>query len=497
MSKLYVTTSIPYVNGSPHLGHALELVQVDAVARHRKQRGDAVRVQTGTDDHALKNVSAATAAGVDVIDYVDANSEQFAELARALNVHTDEFVRTSSDPRHRAAVTTLWQACARAGDLYTKSYQGSYCPGCERFYEPDELLDGACLEHRTPLVEVTETNWFFRLSRYREQLQGLITSGQLEITPSQRRNEALGFLAGEVHDVSVSRPVERGAGWGIPVPGDPGQTVYVWFDALVNYLTGLGYGSGDDTEFRRWWAGDAERVHVIGKGIGRFHSVYWPAFLLSAGLPLPTRILVHDYVTVDGAKIAKSGPQAADPVDLVGAYGEDALRWWLLADTAPVGTTDFSVARLVGAYNRDLANQLGNLATRALTLAGRKGSWRTEPCSGVGDDLRDQAAALPSKVDAAIAAYDLRAACSAIIGLAEVGNRFIEAEKPWHLATAAADGDQPAAERFEAVIRAVLHACRVASDELAPFVPRGAEQLKAQLVGGGFDLEPAFRRITD
>ena len=299
MTDLYITTSIPYVNGVPHLGHALELVHVDALARHHGHRGGQARVQSGTDDHAIKNVSAAETAGVPVADFVAANGIRFAELTTALGVHTDEFLCTAGDPRHAPGVGALWQACRASGDLYTKDYTGWYCPGCEQFFTPAELDDGVCIEHRAPVVEVTETNWFFRLSRYRLQIAALVTSGQLDITPIERRNEVLGFLAGEVGDVSVSRPAARTRGWGIPVPGDPGQVVYVWFDALTNYLTGLGYGGDADDDFRRWWAGEGERVHVIGKGIVRFHAVYWIAFLLSAGLPLPTRILVHDYLTVE------------------------------------------------------------------------------------------------------------------------------------------------------------------------------------------------------
>ena len=224
MNSLYITTSIPYVNGAPHLGHALEFVHVDALARHRRHRGAEVRVQSGTDDHAIKNVSAADAAGVGVGDLVAVNGERFTALATALGVHTDEFVRTSRDPRHAAAVTDLWRACQQAGDLYTKDYTGLYCPGCEQFYGPDELVDGACGEHRTPVVEVRETNWFFRLSRYREQISELITSGRLDVAPVERRNEVLGFLAGDVHDLSVSRPAARAAGRASPSPATPSRS---------------------------------------------------------------------------------------------------------------------------------------------------------------------------------------------------------------------------------------------------------------------------------
>jgi len=495
MNSLYITTSIPYVNGSPHLGHALEFVHVDVLARHRRRRGGTVRVQSGTDDHAIKNVSAAASAAVAVTDLVAVNGDRFADLAAALGVHTDEFLRTSSDPRHTPGVTALWDACKAAGDLYQKDYTGLYCAGCEQFYTPDELIDGLCEEHRAPVQEVTETNWFFRLSRYRDQITELITSGQLVVEPKQRRNEVLGFLAGEVHDLSVSRPSARAGGWGIPVPNDPDQVVYVWFDALTNYITGLGYG-GDDANYQRWWESDVERTHVIGKGIARFHAVYWVAFLLSAGLPLPTRVLVHDYLTVNGAKIAKSGAQAADPATVVDTYGADALRWWVLRDPAPVGTTDYTEERLVACYNRDLANSLGNLASRALTLSGRERAWHPAPAPGVGDEIREAAAALPATVDTALARYDFRAACEAIAELAEAGNRFIDTEAPWHLARAADAGDDEAAARFEAVIDSLLDLCRVAADELEPFVPDGSARLADQLAAPVSKPTPAFPRIA-
>lgn len=495
MNSLYITTSIPYVNGSPHLGHALEFVHADVLARHRRRRGGAVRVQSGTDDHALKNVSAAASAGVAVADLVAGNGDRFVELAQALRVETDEFLRTSSDPRHAPGVTALWNACKAAGDLYQKDYVGLYCPGCEQFYAPDELTDRLCAEHQAPVHEVTETNWFFRLSRYRDEISELITSGTLVIEPRQRRNEVLGFLAGDVRDLSVSRPSARAEGWGIPVPGDPGQVVYVWFDALTNYLTGLGYGS-DDADYQRWWAADVDKTHVIGKGIARFHAVYWVAFLLSAGLPLPTRVLVHDYLTVDGAKIAKSGAQAADPATVVGTYGADALRWWLLRDPAPVGTTDYTNERLVACYNRDLANGLGNLASRTLTLFSRERAWHPDPTTDVGADLRAAAAALPATVDAALGRYDFRAACEAIAGLAEAGNKFIETEAPWRLAKAADAGDIEAAARFEAVIDTLLHTCQIAADELEPFVPDGSARLTDQLSAPAGTPTPAFPRVV-
>lgn len=496
MPKQYLTTSIPYVNGRPHLGHALELVHVDTLARHHRSRGRHVRTQSGTDDHAIKNVTAASEGGVSTAELVAANGDRFADLTHALGAVPDEFVRTSTDPRHRAAVSALWDACLKNGDLYTKDYTGLYCAGCEQFYAPEDLTDGHCAEHTAPAHEVTETNWFFRLSAYRDTITNLITTGELAIEPAQRRNEVLGFLAGEVHDLSVSRPAARTGGWGVPVPADPDQVVYVWFDALTNYLTGLGYPD-QRGDYATWWAHASERTHIIGKGIVRFHAVYWIAFLLSAHLPLPTRLLVHDYLTVDGAKISKSGDSGADPGELAATYGTDATRWWLLAEPALVGTTDFTTERLIAAYNRDLANTIGNLTSRVLTLNGRERTWSTPPAPGIGDDLAELCAALPGEVDAALQAYDLRRACEAIVNLADAGNKLLETHTPWHLAKAAAAGDTSAGAQFDAVIGAVLHACRTVALELTAFAPTGAGALLRQLdEPAGTKPVAAFPRIV-
>lgn len=502
---LYVTTSIPYVNGAPHLGHALELVHADVLARHRRLRGGAARLQSGTDDHALKNVTAARAAGVAVADLVTRNGDRFVALSGALGVRPDAFVRTSRHPGHADAVQELWRRCAASGDLYPTSYTGLYCAGCEQFYAATALPGGLCPEHGTAPEEVTETNWFFRLSRHAPALARLVADGDVDVVPPSRRNEVLGFLAGEVADVSVSRPAARAQGWGVPVPGDPGQVVYVWFDALVNYVSGLGWPAPDagGDGYRQWWAGDAAGVHVVGKGIARFHTVLWPAVLLSAGLPLPTRVLVHDYLTVDGAKIAKSGVQSADPAALVAAYGADAVRWWLVREPAPLATTDFTVERLVGAHDRDLANGIGNLVSRTVALAGRRpgaaGPSIAAP-AGIGGDLIDSTAALPGTVDAAVDRYDLRAACTAVTEVVAEAGRFIGRHEPWHLARAAAGGDTAAGDRFDAVLGVLLSVCATVTHELRPFVPDGAERLGELLRSvtrpdGGWAVAPAFPRL--
>jgi methionyl-tRNA synthetase len=480
-APLYLTTTIPYVNAKPHLGHALELVQADVLARHYRRRGHPVRFQTGTDDNSLKNVLAAEAAGVGVQQFVDANAEAFVALAGPLSLSVDDVIRTSSDPRHRAGVERLWQACASAGDLYRAHYEGLYCVGCEAFYTEDELVAGLCTEHGVRPQRVAEENWFFRLSRYAGRLRDEITAGRLRIEPAGRRNEVLAFIAGGLSDFSVSRSTGRAHGWGIPVPGDPDQVIYVWWDALGNYLTALGYGS-DEVNLSRWWTGASRRVHLLGKGVLRFHAVYWPAMLASAGLPLPTDIIVHDYLTVDGRKISKSDGAPVDPAALAGEYGTDAIRWWLLRDVPRIGDADFTRDRLVHRADDELAHGFGNLVNRVVAMIGR---YR----DGVVPEDRGQAAIslglagrrAPASIDSALAVGDFRQATAAVWAIAAEANRYISQARPWLLAQAERDGDQEAGRRLDAVLAALIGTCRQLADELEPFLPDAAARIARQI----------------
>jgi methionyl-tRNA synthetase len=506
--RVYLSTTIPYVNARAHLGHALELVQADVLARHHRLAGDQVRSQTGTDDNSLKNVLAAEAEGIAVAALVDRNATAFAALREPLSLSFDDFIRTGSDPRHRPGVERLWRACAASGDLYRKQYEGLYCVGCEQFYRPAELPGGLCAEHGTRPERVAEENWFFRLSRYAGQLHDLISSGRLRIEPAARRNEVLSFIAAGLEDFSASRSTARARGWGIPVPGDPDQVIYVWWDALGNYITALGYGTGGG-DYGRWWTDADRRIHLAGKGVLRFHAVYWPAILLSAGEPLPTDILVHDYLTLGGSKISKSGAGAgaetADPVALVDRYGTDAVRWWLLREVPRVGDADFTAARLVARANDDLANDLGNLVSRVVTLVHRYRHGKVpRPVAAAGRSAAGwQALAAarrqaPERVAAALAAFDFRAATAAIWDVVEQANRYVERAEPWRLARAERDGDPAAGRLLDESLAVLVATCSELGTVLAPFLPDLAGRIQAACDDSAGQLpeaRPVFPRI--
>jgi len=510
--RVYLSTTIPYVNARPHLGFALELVQADVLARHHRLAGDQVRFQTGTDDNSLKNVLAAEAEGIGTAALVERNAAAFAALREPLALSFDDFIRTGSDPRHRPGVERLWLACAARGDLYRKHYEGLYCVGCEQFYQPAELPGGRCPEHGTEPQRVAEENWFFRLSRYAGQLHDLISSGRLRIEPAARRNEVLSFIAGGLEDFSVSRSTARARGWGIPVPGDPSQVIYVWWDALGNYITSLGYGTGG-ADYRRWWTESGRRVHLAGKGVLRFHAVYWPAILLSAGEPLPSDILVHDYLTLGGSKISKSGAgvagETADPVELAGRYGTDAVRWWLIREVPRVGDADFTAARLVARANDDLANDLGNLVSRVVALVHRYRDGRV-PLAAVTTEDPERSAApcsaliaarrrAPERIAAALAGFDFRAATAAIWDIVEEGNRYVERAEPWRLARAERDGETGAGELLDTSLALLIATCSDLGRYLAPFLPGLAAQIRAACDGSGGRLpvpQPLFPRLA-
>jgi methionyl-tRNA synthetase len=456
----YISTTIPYVNAPPHLGFALELVQADALARYHRALGTHVRFQTGTDENAFKNAESARRLGQPVRELVDRNADRFRALADALLISTDRFVRTAT-PEHRRAVEAFL-ARIPEGDLCRSRYEGRYCPGCEEFIlERDAGQGAACPDHGPVLIELAEENVYFRLSRYQDAVHDLIESGRLRIVPDARRTEVLRFIERGLQDISISRDADRSGGWGLPYPGDPSQVVYVWIDALVNYLTGLGFPDGD---WGSTWAADVPKTHVIGKNVWKFHAVYWPALLLAAGLLPPDELIVHGFLTKDGQKISKSRGDAADPLDYVRRFGADAVRYFLLRHVRPFDDSDFTEGRLEESYQAELANGLGNLASRLTALCER---FRVSaPPAAVSSPL---AAAVGQQVEA----FRFDRALDLIWSDVDRLNREIAQARPWE-----ADPNEPApgtrAElaRWSAELRALGAA-------LAPFLPRAASLLEA------------------
>ncbi|HMD94232.1 MAG TPA: methionine--tRNA ligase [Trebonia sp.] len=476
MTSTYITTTIPYVNARPHLGHALELVQADVLARYRRSIGEQVRFQAGTDDNSLKNVLAAEAAGVDVQEFVDTNAAAFTGLAEPLSLSVDDLIRTSSDPRHSAGVERFWRACADSGDLYRRHYEGRYCVGCEQFYTAAELDDGRCREHGTVPDLVSEENWFFRLSRYAGQLRGLIVDGTIRIEPAERRNEVLALIDSGLDDFSVSRSTERARGWGIAVPGDPEQVIYVWWDALGNYLTALDYADGGEN-LSHWWTNASRRIHLLGKGVLRFHAVYWPAMLLSAGEAVPTDIFVHSYLTVNGRKISKSSGATVDPYDLAGEYGTDAVRWWLLREVPRGADADFTVDRLVSRANDELANGFGNLVNRVVTMIHRYRDGRAPAAAANAPDAAALDRAIrdaPGLIAGALDDFEFRRATEAVWQIADEANRYVNHARPWELAKTGKRAE------LDAVLSALLVACQAIGEYLGPFLPDAATRIIRQ-----------------
>jgi methionyl-tRNA synthetase len=480
-----VTTAIPYVNGKPHIGFAQETILTDSLARYHRLKGEDVWFLTGTDENALKNVQAAEQEGIPTRELVERNAAHFYDLRTVLNLSFNDFIRTSAEPRHRAGVEKLWKACDQNGDIYKKAYRGLYCVGCEQFYTESELVNGLCPEHLTVPTLVEEENYFFRLSRYADRLQELIASDQLQILPPKRKNEVLSFIRGGLIDFSISRSRARAHGWGIPVPGDPDQVIYVWYDALGNYITALGYAD-DAPAYQRYWVHNPHRVHVIGKGVIRFHAVYWPAMLLSASVPLPTTIFVHDYVTISGSKIGKSLGNAVDPVGLVERYGTEALRYYLLREIPSTEDGDFTLERFLQAYNGDLAGKLGNLLNRVVSMVGRYYGGIVPapgPLEEVDRGLLETAQNLPGQVDAAMARFALDEALDAIWNLVGAANKYVADVEPWTLAKLRKSEGQTryAGERLSTALYNLVEVLRLVAYHCTPFLPATAESIAQQL----------------
>ena len=477
----YITTAISYPNGRPHIGHAYEAIAADAMARFRRAQGRDVMFITGTDEHGLKMVQTARAAGRDTHEFATEMSAYFKEMGQKLNISYDRFLRTSDDTHHEAS-KAIWKAMEASGDLYLDRYEGWYSVRDEAFYDESELVAGEGGEklspQGTPVEWTTEETWFFRLSKYQDKLLALYRDRPDFILPESRRNEVVRFVEGGLKDLSVSR---TSFDWGVPVPGSPGHVMYVWVDALTTYMTAVGYPDlGGD--FERYWPAD---VHLIGKDIVRFHAVYWPAFLMSAGLPLPKQVFGHGFILAkSGEKMSKSAGNVVDPMDMADRYGVDALRYFLLREVSFGQDGSYSHEAIVNRVNSELANSFGNLAQRSLSMI-FKNLDGILPAAGKAEEdrvLLDQVAQacqeLAREFDRFAFSVGLEAWMSAVFAC----NAYIDAAAPWAL-------KKSDPERMAEVLGTLVVAVRMLAEAVAPVIPASAEKLIA-LIDSGKDGTP-------
>jgi methionyl-tRNA synthetase len=364
-SHFYVTSPIFYPNGELHIGHAYNMIVCDMFARYHRLIGDQTYFLTGSDENSNKIERKAEERGVEVHEFLNQMTEKSKKLFEEIGASYDQFIRTSDQKVHWPAAQIMWKKLVDAGDIYKKSYEGLYCPDCEAFYTEKELVEGKCPYHHKPLQTIVEENYFFRLSKYNEQIKEAIQSGKLEVMPVARKNEILSLIEQGLQDVSFSRPTRTFAR-GIPVPGDDSQYIYVWCDALINYISALGYGSGDTKLFETFWPADA---HIVGKDILRFHAAIWPGMLLSAGLPLPKRIVTHGLIMSGGKKMSKTLGNVIDPQILLDQYGRDALRYYAARHIPLYDDGEMTMESFKEAYNAGLANGIGNLTNRIMKMA--------------------------------------------------------------------------------------------------------------------------------
>jgi methionyl-tRNA synthetase len=461
--KFYLTTAIDYANGEPHLGHALEKIGADCIARYRRLRGDQVHFLMGMDENAQKVAQAAERAGVPTTAWVRTLAERFDETWRRLLCSHDDWIRTT-EPRHREGTVALIERIRAQSpeDVYTGEYEGLYCVGCEEFKQEAQIVNGRCEEHpNLELVHTKEQNYFFRLSRYRDEILRRIRSGNLSVEPAIRRNEVVRVLEDGLQDISISR---QRLSWGIPFPGDPDQTVYVWFDALINYLSATGF---PQPGYERLWPAD---LHVIGKGITRFHCIIWPAMLLSAGLPLPRRVWAHGYVQWSGAKVSKSAGTVVSLDEAIDRHGPDALRYFLLREVGFEADGNFTWERFDERYTADLADGLGNLASRSLAMLARYREG-VVPDAGRATRLDEFGHDCVRRYGEAMDQHDLRGGAEAAWELVSQANLYIQQTAPWTLAKEGRDQE----------LNEVLGALAVCLYRLAvlaaPFVPGKAQAL--------------------
>ena len=475
--KFYITTSIPYTNAPPHIGFALEIIQADVLARYHKSLGEDVYFLTGTDEHGIKTLRIAREAGKDPKQFADEISEKFKELTKVLNISNNDFIRTTDEVRHKPAVEKLWKKLDETGDIYKKKYKGYYCAGCEAFKTEKEIVDGKCIIHQRPVELVEEENYFFRLSKYNKKVQELIEKGKLEIIPESKKNETLGMLKQGMEDVSFSRTKDKY--WGFEVPGDPSQVMYVWCDALPNYISAVGYAD-DEKKFDKYWPAD---VHCIGKDIMKFHTIFWPAMLLSAKIKLPKQIFVHGFINVAGQKMSKSLGNVIDPFELVKKYGlpaqagVDAVRYYLLREILPTEDGDFTYEKFEQRYNSDLAGGIGNLVARVLGINSKAEQKKTKPSKKITAKVKETQKSYKLQVES----FKFNEALMFVWDLISFCDKYINEEKLWET-------------RSPQVIGDLFFAIKEIGILLEPFLPETAEKIKKAVETK--KSENLFPRIT-
>ncbi|MBI4101736.1 MAG: methionine--tRNA ligase [Candidatus Nealsonbacteria bacterium] len=471
--KFYITTSIAYTNAPPHLGFALELVQADTVARYRRISGQDVFFLTGTDEHGAKVVKAAALAGKGPEEFCDEISGEFRQLARALGASNGDFIRTTDQKKHWPAVQKVWRKLKENGDLYKKNYEGLYCSGCEAFITEKDLEEGKCKIHQREPERINEENYFFRLSKYSKKIETLIEKAKIRVVPESRKNEILNFVKQGLDDISFSRP-RQDLKWGIPVPDDESQAIYVWADALTNYLSAIGYADSDSPKY---WPAD---IHFIGKDILKFHAAIWPGMLLSLEMPLPKTIFVHGFITVGGQKMSKSLGNVIDPFELVNKYGADAVRYFLLREIPPSEDGDFTTEKFEKRYNSDLAGGLGNLVARVTTLAK---NFNVPPIGKFSNSKFPKLIKEAEKDrDSLLMEFRFNEALVKIWELISECDRYINEQKPW----------QESKKQKEVIGDLLLAISRIAK-LLEPFFPETSGKIIKQFGAG--KSNPLFPRV--